>query len=256
MELLENYNTRRRLPHGARFAVIGGGNVAVDAALCLLREGREVVMVCVEPEEEIPAIREELDEALRMGLKLIPSTGVRAIVQKGDGVRLELQRVRVVGEENGFKVVEPVEDAGELVVDGVVMAVGQESEGTFTGTAIGDYSTGPSTVAKAMATAKELFVKQYPTDKVEREVINPFYIAPQEGLTTLENILDAAREASRCISCGHCNGCGNCWLFCPDVAITPGEDGKPHIDTLHCKGCGICQSECPRGAITLRPKAF
>ena len=50
-------------------------------------------------------------------------------------------------------------------------------------------------------------------------------------------------EIERCLSCGHCNDCGTCFVFCPDVAIR-WEDG-PVIDLEFCKGCGICVTECP-----------
>ncbi len=56
------------------------------------------------------------------------------------------------------------------------------------------------------------------------------------------------REASRCFSCGHCNGCGTCWVFCPDMAIK-WENDQPVFEYDYCKGCGICAAECPRDVI-------
>ncbi len=61
----------------------------------------------------------------------------------------------------------------------------------------------------------------------------------------------AMAEAQRCFNCAVCNGCEVCLVFCPDVAISRGEDGRLVIDYAHCKGCGICAAECPRGAITM-----
>ena len=59
-------------------------------------------------------------------------------------------------------------------------------------------------------------------------------------------------EAKRCLSCGHCNLCGRCLVFCPDVSLSVNKQGtKPEVDELHCKGCGICAYECPRGAIAM-----
>lgn len=66
----------------------------------------------------------------------------------------------------------------------------------------------------------------------------------------------AIEEAKRCFSCGHCNSCGNCWVFCPDMAIK-WIDEKPEVDYEYCKGCGICATECPRGIIDLvRERVF
>ncbi|MGB9885644.1 MAG: FAD-dependent oxidoreductase [Moorellales bacterium] len=65
----------------------------------------------------------------------------------------------------------------------------------------------------------------------------------------------AQAEARRCFHCGLCIACGNCWLYCPDVAIRPeasagGEAGYGLI-LNYCKGCGLCAAECPRGALVM-----
>ncbi len=63
----------------------------------------------------------------------------------------------------------------------------------------------------------------------------------------------ASEEAERCFSCGTCNGCENCYVFCPDASIMRREEILSHqVDYDFCKGCGICFSECPRGAISLK----
>ncbi len=50
-----------------------------------------------------------------------------------------------------------------------------------------------------------------------------------------------------------CNGCGICWMYCPDVAIRfAGEPARPIVDRGLCKGCGICAVECPRKAVSLK----
>jgi NADPH-dependent glutamate synthase beta subunit-like oxidoreductase/Pyruvate/2-oxoacid:ferredoxin oxidoreductase delta subunit len=53
----------------------------------------------------------------------------------------------------------------------------------------------------------------------------------------------ALTEIERCYSCGYCNHCGTCFVFCPDAAI--GWDEGPVLDLEFCKGCGICSVECP-----------
>jgi len=66
----------------------------------------------------------------------------------------------------------------------------------------------------------------------------------------------ALEEAERCFSCGTCNECENCYVFCPDASIIKTEENFPHqVDYDFCKGCGICFSECPRGAISLKEEA-
>ncbi len=60
----------------------------------------------------------------------------------------------------------------------------------------------------------------------------------------------AAGEFARCFNCGRCNGCDNCRLFCPEVAVVV-EKGDRRIDLDYCKGCGICVEECPRSAMDM-----
>ena len=66
----------------------------------------------------------------------------------------------------------------------------------------------------------------------------------------------AVKEAERCFSCGTCNECENCYVFCPDISVMKtGEIFSHQVDYDFCKGCGICLSECPRGAISFREEA-
>jgi 2-oxoacid:acceptor oxidoreductase delta subunit (pyruvate/2-ketoisovalerate family) len=61
---------------------------------------------------------------------------------------------------------------------------------------------------------------------------------------------EAIEESSRCFNCGVCNGCDNCWVYCPDMAVKR-KKGRYEIDYDYCKGCGICFEECPRSVILL-----
>jgi NADPH-dependent glutamate synthase beta subunit-like oxidoreductase len=101
------------------------------------------------------------------------------------------------------------------------------------------------------------------------ESLNPWYYgeadpAVQPTLdalrrrTTFEEVhggLDeehALLEARRCMSCGHCFECDNCYGMCPDNAIVKLGPGRGfRVDLDYCKGCGICSSECPSGAISM-----
>jgi NADPH-dependent glutamate synthase beta subunit-like oxidoreductase len=62
----------------------------------------------------------------------------------------------------------------------------------------------------------------------------------------------AIEEARRCFQCGLCNGCKNCYVFCPEFIVSVGE--KMAINYDYCKGCCICVEECPRGAMTAEVK--
>lgn len=47
-----------------------------------------------------------------------------------------------------------------------------------------------------------------------------------------------------------CNGCFQCYLYCPEGVIFKKED-KIDIDYAFCKGCGICARACSKKAITM-----
>jgi NADPH-dependent glutamate synthase beta subunit-like oxidoreductase len=63
-------------------------------------------------------------------------------------------------------------------------------------------------------------------------------------------------EATRCLSCGSCIGCYQCWMYCNAGSFTPLEDGGPgryfSFDSDVCEGCGKCIELCPCGY--LRPE--
>jgi 2-oxoacid:acceptor oxidoreductase delta subunit (pyruvate/2-ketoisovalerate family) len=66
----------------------------------------------------------------------------------------------------------------------------------------------------------------------------------------------ALMEGERCFSCGTCNDCENCYVFCPDASILKREGRIFHqVDYDFCKGCGVCFVECPRRAISLEEEA-
>ncbi|MDD5093768.1 MAG: 4Fe-4S binding protein [Dehalococcoidia bacterium] len=48
-----------------------------------------------------------------------------------------------------------------------------------------------------------------------------------------------------------CNKCGLCWIYCPEAAIHPIEDGLFETNLFFCKGCGICMVECPKQVIKM-----
>jgi 2-oxoacid:acceptor oxidoreductase delta subunit (pyruvate/2-ketoisovalerate family) len=70
---------------------------------------------------------------------------------------------------------------------------------------------------------------------------------------------EIVREAARCLSCGHCMECDNCWTLCPDNAVlktgATGPERLPYVfDYDYCKGCGLCAKECPSGHIRMVPE--
>ncbi len=66
---------------------------------------------------------------------------------------------------------------------------------------------------------------------------------------TVQNETGSWRSLKPVVDAEKCTGCGLCWLYCPEPAITKGKPAV--IDYRYCKGCGICANECPTKAITM-----
>ncbi len=71
INLMEAYKETSRTPifHAKHAVVVGGGNVAMDAARSARRTGAEVTLVYRRTEKELPARREEVEHALEEGIK-------------------------------------------------------------------------------------------------------------------------------------------------------------------------------------------
>lgn len=48
-----------------------------------------------------------------------------------------------------------------------------------------------------------------------------------------------------------CISCGICWIMCPEIAFSQGENEEISWDERYCKGCGICADVCPKQAISM-----
>jgi formate dehydrogenase (NADP+) beta subunit len=64
----------------------------------------------------------------------------------------------------------------------------------------------------------------------------------------------ARREARRCLSCGVCFECDNCYAACPEDAIEKlGPGAGYRVTDALCTGCAVCFEQCPCHAITMMP---
>ncbi|MDJ0497123.1 MAG: FAD-dependent oxidoreductase [Acidimicrobiia bacterium] len=140
----------------------------------------------------------------------------------------------------------------------------------------GDLATGPATVIEAIVAGRNAaraidaelgFSDRWPAvspiDTVSPAEVNVTYVPhhdraddppavtadPFAEETTTLTAADVLEEIDRCLSCGYCNSCGTCFVFCPDGAIL--WNNGPRIDHEFCKGCGICVAECPGHVMVL-----
>ena len=122
----ENYDTP--IIAGKKVAVVGGGNVAMDAARTALRLGAEVHIVYRRSEEELPARVEEVHHAKEEGIIFDLLTNPTQIFTDEDGNVSGMECIRMeLGEPDESGRRRPVEVAGSeftLDVDTVIMSLG------------------------------------------------------------------------------------------------------------------------------------
>ncbi len=122
----EDYNTPVRRSH--RTAVVGGGNVAMDAARCAKRLGADVHIIYRRSEAEMPARREEVHHAKEEGISFDVLTNPTCINadDKGNVTSITCMKMEL-GEPDASGRRRAIEIAGsefDLEVDTVIMAVG------------------------------------------------------------------------------------------------------------------------------------
>lgn len=295
VSFLKEVNLGKEVTVGERVAIVGGGNVAIDAARTALRLGsREVSIIYRRTRQEMPASEEEIGEAEEEDIKIhYLAAPVRILGKDGKVVGMECVRMEL-GEPDasGRRRPLPIEGSESVIdVDMVVPAIGEvpdlsllsedsklqiSGEGTFEVDAKslatnipgvfagGDAATGPATVIEAIAAGSKaarslerylrgepLTIEDEAGRVVEFEELNLDYFKHQPRQVQIGDHLSAGEEAGRCFSCGYCNLCGNCWVFCPDIAVSRKEEGY-EIDYDYCKGCGICVEECPTKSMGLK----
>ncbi|NCB02375.1 MAG: proton-conducting membrane transporter, partial [Spirochaetia bacterium] len=183
-ELLEKLEKDVPITIGKRAIIIGGGNVAIDAARTLWRRGCEVTVAYRRAKEDMSANKSEIAEALKEGIVF---SFMSAPVQIRGDITGKVESFEIMEMEKGSYDLSGRQrpmDSGNtttLPCDMVVVAIGEHvesslliQEGIATDSfgnarierytyktnlegvyAIGDLVTGPSTAAEAMGYAKD-----------------------------------------------------------------------------------------------------
>ena len=122
----EQYDTPIYL--GKKVIVVGGGNVAMDAARTALRLGSEVTVVYRRGQEDMPARREEVHHAMEEGVQFMFQTAPVEILGNVDGTVRALRCVKMaMGEpdEKGRRKFSPIENSEcDVEADTIVAALG------------------------------------------------------------------------------------------------------------------------------------
>ena len=128
LNFLHDAEKKEGLLDGKKVVVIGGGNVAVDCARTAVRLGaKSVAMAALESRDTLPALDEEIDEALEEKIHLLCGWGPKKIVRDPDGTMkfIELKECVSTLDENGRFAPEFSDETTALDADYVIFAIGQ-----------------------------------------------------------------------------------------------------------------------------------
>ncbi len=291
IDFLKKINSEYFSFSNQKVGIIGGGNVAIDIARTLLRYGNKPIILYRRTIEEMPAFKEEIEDAIEEKIEIKEKLILEKYSIKDNKIVATFGKVNKIVEGQAIS-----EGSVEEIFDKIIFAIGQDKEFSFQENGniyfIGDLLLGPSTVTEAIASGKKVAFeilahfgisdnlpegdffrsfRDYNSEEVvDFEKINTFYFPRKDKLkkekinlakrvSSFEEIYkapsleDIVNEARRCFNCGICNKCGTCWFFCPDISVIFEKDSYDPVefDYQHCKGCGVCSSECPRGVIEM-----
>ncbi len=127
---------------GESVAVVGGGNVAIDAARCAKRLGaKRVTVIYRRSEKELPARLEEVHHAKEEGIEFLLLTNPRCILGNNsayvNGILCVEMDLGDVDESGRRKPIEKADSEFTLDVQTVIIAIGQRPNPIITSTTIG-----------------------------------------------------------------------------------------------------------------------
>ncbi|MDM8535606.1 FAD-dependent oxidoreductase [Desulfobacterales bacterium HSG17] len=289
LSFLRDINLGQETQLHGKTVVIGGGNVAIDVARSAIRSNAETVdMYCLESKKEMPALEEEIEEALEECVVINNSWGPRRILTKNGrvaGVEF-MQCVSVFDEDKRFNPTYDENNTITVEADHILISVGQaidwgnlimgskvkrnsnntavadtltfqtDQPDVFVG---GDVYTGPKFAIDAIAAGKEAAIS------IHR------FVWPGQSLTIgrnrreyhsldKENIAIEGYDNTPRQRIGHSTRDRKVFK---DTRLTLTEDqikketerclncGVTVIDENICLGCGVCAFKCKFDAITL-----
>ena len=291
VEFLRNVNLdEEHVKLEGRTVVIGGGNVAIDVARTAIRAGsNDVTMVSLEKREEMPAAKDEIQEAEEEQIQILNSWGPKEILLKDGKVSgIVLKKcVSVFDEEHRFCPLYEEEECMTIECENVLLSIGQSIqwnqllEGTKVelnrnGTAIadgityqtaepdifvgGDVYTGPKFAIDAIAAGKQgcesihRFVHEGHSLTLGRDLRQ--FIELDKANLDIEEFDNAKRQIPG-------KKAGVAEKTFRDLRSTFTEEqirteakrclgcGASIVDENKCIGCGLCTTRCEFDAIHL-----
>ncbi len=272
--------------HGKAVVVIGGGNVAIDAARSARRLGAsEVHLVCLEQRAEMPAYGWEVDEAAQEGVVVHGGWGIASFSGPAGGARalgsVQLKRCTSVFDPEGrFSPSYDEEVRSELRCEAAIVAIGMTADtsafaalapggarrlqadratlqtalpGVF---AAGDAVTGPTTIAEAAGHGAKA------AHMIDRFLSGLELTAAVEPLPAVDKaeVLGRQRHHSRRDPLPSSLSLDSSPASFAELEAPLSED-EARAAAGRCLDCGVCSechqclAACPAGAIDLDMRA-
>ena len=135
IDYLSRLNRKEDVSTGQKVVVVGGGDVAIDAAREAIRQGaKEVTMVYRRSRTEMPAVQAEIDAAEEEGIKIeILQNPIEVLTDGGKTVGIKCIKMEL-GEpdDSGRRRPVPIEGSEyEIECDMVIPAIGQQVNSDF-----------------------------------------------------------------------------------------------------------------------------
>ena len=286
---LKEANTGKVKLNDKEVVVVGGGNVAIDAARVAKRSGAsKVTMLCLETEEIMPATKQEVAEAREDGVEIKFGWGPSEVkTENGNAKSIVFKKcTRVFDDQHRFSPQYDETQTTELGTTYVIFAIGQAInwgkllDGTkvefgrgkgpvadaltyqtaepdiFVG---GDVFTGPKFAIDAIAAGHEA------AESLHRYVQNGHmtigrnrrqFIELDKNNILVENYDTAGRQEAGLVEGIDSKGFkdANATLTEEQVKIETSRClgcGVTVVDQNRCIGCGVCTTKCKFDAITL-----
>lgn len=269
--------------------VIGGGNVAIDVARTAIRQGAQsVTLVCLESRQDMPALAEEIEEALAEGIQIRNGWGPASVESengKATGIVFK-QCVSVLNSEGRFAPVFNDDETLSLPASTLLLSIGQSIQwgDLLAGSAVevnpngtakaddftyqtaqadvfvgGDVYTGPRFAIDAIAAGKQAAISIHRFVHPGQSLVigrdrNAYHSLAKDGLE-LGGFDSLPRQQT-----GHNPGRD---LSYKDIRSTFTEEqmkketerclgcGATIVDPFLCVGCGQCTTKCKFDAIRL-----
>lgn len=291
IDFLRQVNTGSKPKIGKKVAVIGGGNVALDVARSAVRLGADVTVYYRRSEDEMPADKEEVEEATAEGVKFAFLMAPVEISAKARKNTLKLEKMALgEADEKGRRKPLPTGEFEEVYVSAVLCATGQTIDlgnidpdnalekgkgGTVIADALtcqtsvsdifagGDLVTGPKFAIDAIAAGKEasISIHRYVHDgqRLDYGRDHRDYVSFDKSTVMIkpEGFDSAPRQHYKSADPETAKSSFN------DLREPFSEEqvkaecsrclgcGTAVVDEFMCVGCGVCTTKCKFGAIKL-----